>query len=149
MAWPQRRRRALVHRVSPGPGGLELRPAGKVFGPVVEANVDPVKDVNAVVSVKNTSEVISSGLIFKVQIGAYKNNVPFNLIESYLAISDKGITQQMDERGLHIFYAGGSFKDFNTALNLRTEIVGKGVTDAFVVALKDGKSIPLTDEMKK
>ena len=87
-------------------------------------------------------------LIYKIQIGAYKNDVPYNMIESYLNIIDKGITEKTDERGLHIFYVGNC-NVFNDASVLQAEIVSKGVKDAFIVALRDGKRIPISDEMKK
>ncbi len=90
----------------------------------------------------------TSELVFKVQIGAYKRNLPFNKIESYLAFNDRGITTQTDERGLHIFYVG-SFDSFGNAEILRQEALKKGVTDAFVIALQNGKRVPISEEMKK
>ncbi len=108
-------------------------------------------------SVKNTSspnaeieETVTAGgqVVYKVQIGAYKSDIPYNLVESYIAIMDKGITHKTDERGLHIFYVG-NFSDYQRASVLLQEVLSKGVKDAFVVALRDGKRIPLTEEMKK
>ncbi len=90
----------------------------------------------------------TSALIYKVQIGAYKRNLPFNKIESYLAFNARGITTQTDERGLHIFYVG-SFDNFRNAEILRQEALKKGVTDAFVIALQNGKRVPISEEMKK
>ena len=87
-------------------------------------------------------------IIYRVQLGAFKNNIPFSSVVTFLAVADKGITQLTDERGLHIFYAGNC-DSFLNAASLREEIVSKGIDDAFVVALKDGKRIPITDEMKK
>jgi hypothetical protein len=86
-------------------------------------------------------------IVYKVQIGAFKNNIPYNAIESFLSIRDKGITRQTDDRGLHIFYAG-EFTDFSSASRLREEITATGLTDAFVVALRNGKRIVITDDMK-
>ena len=87
-------------------------------------------------------------IVYKVQIGAFKKDMPYTVIESYLSISDKGITRQADERGLFIFYVG-SFGEFNAASLLREEVAGKGVKDAFVVAIQNGRRIPISDEMKK
>ena len=91
---------------------------------------------------------IREQVYYKVQIGAYKTNIPYNLVESYVSIMDKGITHKTDDRGLHIFYVGNC-ENFKQATALLQEVLSKGVKDAFVVALKDGKRIPLTDEMKK
>ena len=87
-------------------------------------------------------------IIYRVQLGAFKNNIPFSSVVTFLTVADKGITQLTDDRGLHIFYAGNS-ASFSSASLLKEEIISKGITDAFVVALKDGKRIPITDEMKK
>ena len=95
-----------------------------------------------------TSEVKRTGLIYKVQIGAYKNDVPYSVIEGYLQITDKGIARETDDRNLNIFYAGSDFTTFSAADILRNEITGKGVKDAFVVALSEGKRIAITDDMK-
>ncbi len=105
------------------------------------STVDPNSEIEEVVT--------SNGQVYyKVQIGAYRTNIPYNLVESYVSIMDKGITHKTDDRGLHIFYAGNC-KSFKEATVLLQEVLSKGVKDAFVVALKDGKRIPLTDEMKK
>jgi hypothetical protein len=91
---------------------------------------------------------ITNKLVYKVQIGAYKRDIPFNMIESYLALNDKGISTQTDDRELHIFYAG-TFDDFSHAEILRKEVINSGVPDAFIVALQNGKRVPITEEMKK
>jgi hypothetical protein len=111
----------------------------------VHANNSSTADINSEIE-----EVVTTNgkVSYKVQIGAYKTNIPYNLVESYVSIMDKGITHKTDDRGLHIFYVG-NFENFKQASALLQEVLSKGVKDAFVVALKDGKRIPLTDEMKK
>jgi hypothetical protein len=64
------------------------------------------------------------------------------MVEAFLRISDKGISQLTDERGLHIFYAG-NYTEHKQAVTLLEDIVSKGIKDAFVVALKDGKRVPI------
>ena len=106
---------------------------------------------SAVAKKENSSEPVSQPgqLIYKIQIGAFKNDVPYNMVESFLAVINKGISVKTDaQRGLHIFYIGNC-NSYNEASVLQTEIVSKGVKDAFIVALKDGKRIPITEEMKK
>ena len=77
-------------------------------------------------------------VIFKVQLGAFRENIPFNTVQSFLLIADKGISQETDDRGLHLFYAG-ELTDYKDALALRAEIVSKGLKDAFIVAFVKGK----------
>ncbi len=90
---------------------------------------------------KKESGTIQSGdLVFKIQLGAFRENVPFSAVSSFLLIADKGITQETDARGLHIFYAG-QYKTPQEAASAKSEIVSKGVKDAFVVAFAKGKRI--------
>ena len=92
------------------------------------------------VAVSTAPSASREGLVYRVQLGAFRNNIPFSSVVAFLQVADKGITQQTDDRGLHIFYAG-EFTDYESAVALRAEIVAKGITDAFVVTLKDGKRI--------
>jgi hypothetical protein len=90
-------------------------------------------------------DVTSSEMVYKVQIGAFKNQLPYNIVETYLTIIDKGITHRTDERGLVIFYAG-NLKDLASATKLRQEITAKGIKDAFVVVLQNGKRVSIPKE---
>ena len=89
----------------------------------------------------------ASDIIFKIQLGAFKENVPFNTVTSFLAVADKGISQETDARGLHIFYAG-QYTDYNEALAARSDIASKGVKDAFIVAFVKGKRTSATEALK-
>jgi len=100
------------------------------------------------VSSSSSGETVNaSDVVFKIQLGAFRENVPFNTVSSFLAIADKGITQETDTRGLHIFYAG-QYVDYNEALSARSEIVSKGVKDAFIVAFVKGKRTSATEALK-
>lgn len=92
--------------------------------------------------------VVQPGIVFRVQLGAFKNNVPYQMVESFLKISDKGINQETDSRGLHIFYAG-TFTEYAPALQLKQEVIEKGVKDAFIVALRNGQRISLSEAFKQ
>jgi len=95
-----------------------------------------------------TNESVSaSDIVFKIQLGAFRENVPFSAVNAFLAVADKGITQETDARGLHIFYAG-QYTDYNQALSSRSEIVSKGVKDAFIVAFVKGKRTSATEALK-
>ena len=62
--------------------------------------------LSAAKTIQIKPSVPSKEVVYKVQIGAYKKDVPFKMIESYIAINDKGITTQLDDRDLHLFFAG-------------------------------------------
>ena len=104
--------------------------------------------LSAAKTIQIKPSVPSKEVVYKVQIGAYKKDVPFKMIESYIAINDKGITTQLDDRDLHLFFAG-DFTNYKGADELRLEIINKGVKDAFVVALQNGKRVPISEEIKK
>lgn len=121
-------------------------PAERKTRPLVVNETKPV--IKQPIDVSSIDKSVSEKIVYKVQLGAFKNNIPFSSVVTFLAVADKGITQLTDERGLHIFYAG-TCDAFSIANTLKDEIVQKGITDAFVVALQNGKRLQITDEMKK
>lgn len=113
------------------------------------ANRQPVVSTAAETAVPAAKDaVVQPGIVFRVQLGAFKNNVPYQMVESFLKISDKGINQETDSRGLHIFYAG-TFTEYAPALQLKQEVIEKGVQDAFIVALRNGQRISLSEAFKQ
>lgn len=93
----------------------------------------------------NNTATSDSGVVFKVQIGAFKDEVPLEIANQFLKIASKGIKNYKDANGLTI-YTLGSFKTYDEALQLKNEI-GTIVSDAFVVAYNNGSKISL-DEAK-
>lgn len=102
-------------------------------------------------STPSSQETISSidknGIVFKIQIGAFKENVPMDKVQSILKIASMGLSNEIDSRGLHIFYAG-NFSNVADASSAKSEIVKSGIADAFIVAFSNGKKIPLADAIK-
>ncbi|MFM9985320.1 MAG: hypothetical protein ACKVOK_08825 [Flavobacteriales bacterium] len=83
------------------------------------------------------------GVYYKVQVGAFRNTIPQNLYDEFAPVSgetmNNGITR----------YTAGFFKSFDSADQTKREIRGMGYNDAFVVAFRDGKRIPLYEAMGK
>ncbi|MEZ4756545.1 MAG: hypothetical protein R2817_06955 [Flavobacteriales bacterium] len=82
------------------------------------------------------------GIVFKVQIGAFRRPV------SEEAFSD--MTPVMGEtvgNGL-VRYTAGLFTGFRQAAEAKDKVRGRGYTDAFVVAYRDGRRIPLGEAMR-
>ncbi|CAG0987125.1 hypothetical protein FLAV_02100 [Flavobacteriales bacterium] len=75
------------------------------------------------------------GLVFKVQVGAFRNPIPQDHFKGFAPIvtepGPNGITR----------YTAGYFKDFSVADNAKIDIRGLGYSDAFVVAFLNGKRI--------
>ncbi len=83
-----------------------------------------------------------SGVVFKVQIGAFRKPVPQE------AFSD--MTPVMGEtvgNGL-VRYTAGLFTGFEGAAAAKDLVRDRGYRDAFVVAYRDGKRIPLGEAMR-
>lgn len=77
------------------------------------------------------------GVYYCVQIGAFRNAIPQNLFDEFAPlIGEKnaaGITR----------YTAGFFLNFENADQVKLEIRRMGYSDAFVVAYRDGKRIPM------
>ncbi|MDH4402914.1 MAG: N-acetylmuramoyl-L-alanine amidase [Flavobacterium sp.] len=84
-----------------------------------------------------------SGIQFKIQIGASKKKmdlVPKNF---------KGLKNiEMDDSSSMIKYFYGKTSDYEEAKKFLDETKSKGYNSAFIIALKNGKLIPLKDAVK-
>ncbi|HSH66431.1 MAG TPA: hypothetical protein VLB84_11705, partial [Bacteroidia bacterium] len=81
-------------------------------------------------------EKLPDGLIFKVQMGAFKNPIPQDLFKGITPV-----TGQTTSQGF-IRYSAGLFLTCESAEKAKVEIRELGFPDAFVVAYFDGKRIP-------
>ena len=85
---------------------------------------------------------LPSGLILKVQIGAFRNPIPQETFKGFAPIvgerTNSGLTR----------YTAGLFKDFETANNAKDGIRSKGYSDAFVVAYLNGERISISEARK-
>jgi len=85
--------------------------------------------------VKTTDE----GITFKVQIGAYRNQVPATIADTWLKVKTWPI-KYIQVNDLYL-YTVGSFSEARFAKTLKAEIISLGITDAFVTVFKDGKKL--------
>jgi len=80
---------------------------------------------------------LPEGLVFKVQIGAFRNQIPQDHFRGFAPImaedAGNGITR----------YTAGFFKGFNMANEAKNSIREIGYSDAFVVAFFNGKRIDI------
>ena len=79
------------------------------------------------------------GLVFKVQIGAFRNSIPQDLFKGFTPVmaedAGNGITR----------YTAGLFNSFNIANEAKNSIREIGYPDAFVVAFLNGKRININE----
>jgi len=87
-------------------------------------------------------------IFFKVQIGAYNTELPESARKLYKKISIfRKIDQFTDERNYTI-YTIGELTNIKDAVKLQEQIRQESVKDAFVIAIKDGKRIPLNEALE-
>ncbi|MGQ0828590.1 MAG: hypothetical protein ACT4ON_09365 [Bacteroidota bacterium] len=96
---------------------------------------------------QNNAMSIDSGVVFKVQIGAFKDEVPLTIANKFLTIAGKGIKNYKDENGLTI-YTIGTFRTYDDAGKVKADIAVQGIPDAFIVAYSDGKKISVEEANK-
>jgi hypothetical protein len=81
------------------------------------------------------------GLVFRVQIGAFKSKIPDNAF--------RGLTPLNAEttNGGYLRYTAGNFNRIENANAVKNDLRGLGYSDAFVVAYFNGKRITLGEAM--
>lgn len=84
----------------------------------------------------------AKGVIYKVQIGAFKNKDLSKYFEN-----NKNFSGEIDADGTKK-YTLGSFPTYWEADNFKKYLREMGVSDAWVVAYKDGKRIELKDALE-
>tara|TARA_R110001592_G_scaffold36893_2_gene123621 strand:- start:12473 stop:13747 length:1275 start_codon:yes stop_codon:yes gene_type:complete len=97
------------------------------------------------VNVKNSlgfaKSVFVEGLVYRIQVGAYKNAIPETVF--------KGISPIYGEPyNVGIRYSVGSFSRFKDAKEAKTYVVERGLTDAFIIAYYNGKKLPIAAAIK-
>jgi hypothetical protein len=86
-------------------------------------------------------------IVFKVQIGKYNTELPESTKKLFKKISVlRKIDQYTDEKKFTI-YTIGELTNLKDAVKLQDQIRQESVKDAFVIAIKDGKRIPLNEAL--
>lgn len=88
---------------------------------------------------ENGVKTDEAGISYKVQIGAYKNQVPNDVASRFMSIKTWPVNNVMIN-GLYI-YTIGNFTAPAFAKKLKDEAVALGIADAFVTVYKDGKKL--------
>lgn len=89
------------------------------------------------------SNQYDEGLIFRVQIGAYRDK---NL-EQYLDTSEN-FSGETDPQGLQV-YTLGNFRDYWEADKFKKYLRAMGVKDAWIVPFRDGNRVPIKDVLEE
>ena len=125
---------------------ISYRNGSKVSHQSVKASnekADVSAKMNAAKAVSNSGSTgLSSSVVYKVQLGAFRSKISDHAMSKFRNLSSDAISQQTNSAGLEVYYSG-DFADMQSALLLKNTIVSKGIKDAFVIAFQNGKKIPL------
>jgi hypothetical protein len=88
---------------------------------------------------ENGIKTDEAGISYKVQIGAYRNQVPNEMASKFLNIKTWPVNNVVIN-GLYI-YTIGNFTGMSFAKKLKEEAISVGITDAFITVYKDGKKL--------
>lgn len=105
-----------------------------------EYSIIPTDTTTSETSGNKLTSGANLGIVFKVQVGAFKEQVPIAIANKLLANTSRGIKTFRDDNGL-LVYTVGEFLEFESANSLKAQLVSSGLSDAFVIAFKDGKKI--------
>lgn len=101
---------------------------------VKEVSTQPVYTIQNPIPIVNK---LPGGLVFKVQVGAFRNPIPPETFKGFAPITGEktgsGLTR----------YTAGYFKDFAPADNAKGQIRNLGYSDAFVVAYLNGERVSI------
>jgi hypothetical protein len=119
---------------------------GAILGAIAGFKSTPEMLENGAVNVaaKDTGDrQITEEIIFKVQVLSSKNplesnSTPFKGLKNVWEYKDGGLYK----------YTIGNKRDIKSASALQLEIRKKGFSDAFVVAFKNGKRIPVKEALR-
>ena len=114
-----------------------LQASNNNFGIDFNSNIAGAEGTKSIV---DNSELLPKGLVYKVQVAAFRNSVPISTF--------KGITPMAGERSpnsAYIRYVAGVFSNYNQAASSRDIIRTKGFKDAFVVVYFNGQRISIAE----
>ncbi len=113
-------------------------PPSKVTSDIIQFTAEEV----SVYSKDNPIPVnpkLPDGLIYKVQVGAFRNPIPQDLFKGFAPITAEKVRDDITR------YRVGYFTSYNVANNAKNQVRGLGYRDAFVVAINNGKRITLAE----
>ena len=109
-------------------------------------DVNPTYNDTKVNSSEPTKNAINKDLIkFKVQVGAFANKIPTEILDLYLTIGNV-IPKKDPQTGLSKYYIG-TYSSYEEAAAMIKSLETQGIKDAFVVGDFNGKIITAQDAL--
>ena len=137
----------IVPEVKPAVSEVIQKPANAdtELSNVPASNQQPdnnkINESDAVLKFNTTSD---TGIVYKVQIGVFRNEVPNDIAVLFLRVSSKGVDHYLDEDSL-TYYTLGKVRTYAEADELKQYAIQEGISKPFVVAYKNGKKIDIEE----
>jgi hypothetical protein len=110
----------------------KIKPEESVFAKSIRTTDINTKDSSFV------KQQLPLGLIYKVQIGVYKNPVSVDVFKGLTPVFEEVFTGGVK-------YSAGAFTHFIDAQHAKDYIRTMGLTDSFIVAYYNGKRLPIEE----
>lgn len=111
---------------------------------VIEGGELPAKTLTQTETKPIEPEFDKSRVIFKIQIGIYKNQVPPDVLSEYMKLNNLAEIE-VDQSSAAKRYTSGEFKTYHDAVEYRNKLIQKGFETAFIIALKDNELISIEE----
>jgi hypothetical protein len=121
--------------------------ANAANGTTANGTTNPDGTINTLNKSEMNGTTLSQGLIFKVQIGAFRKHTREIVQKRLEKKTDKTMLSSYDDLTWLRFFMGGEIS-YKSAKNLRETLKQAGFSDAFIVAFKESKPMNLTEAIK-
>jgi cell division septation protein DedD len=92
--------------------------------------------------------VTAQGIVFSVQMGAFRDEVPVDIANKYLLFASRGVKAYLDAKSGLTVYQMGQFQSYEEAVALKEDAISKGLGDSFVVAWNNGEKISTEEALR-
>lgn len=98
--------------------------------------------------VENPAVAADAGIIYKIQIGAYKGKIPESANKQIKKISIlRKVENHVDEKGVKV-YTTGSLRLYPEAATMLGQVKQEGIKNAVIAAYQNGKTISVNEARK-
>jgi hypothetical protein len=112
---------------------------------IVELQDTVVAEPIVPVEVKKEATTEKEKIVYKIQIGSFNRKMPESTARLFKKLEMlRTLEHFKDERGYTI-YTTGNLSNFDDAVKMQGQVRQEGVKDAFIVAYKNGKRIPVNE----
>jgi len=127
------------------------RPVKPETSPILKKNSEQVvASIPVETPVENlTKSPVNEKLIFKVQIGSFRNDLKSTAFrKAYQKISKQMKVERKTDSRNNVIYSVGNITNYQDACKLRDQMVSEGIKDAFLAAFLNGERIKVNEAIK-